>query len=665
MLALTCVLWLPGFQIAFADGKTEVNVIDYGAVGNDTIDDSLAIQNAINDVNTNGGGNVFVPEGTYLVSNLKLFSNMELKGEGWNSILKQNGGTYVVSVNPGVEGVGNTKSNIQIKDIQLLDRSGEGAAFSEHQHILNINAASDVLVDRVKVVGFLGDGIYIGSSNVGGVEVHNQRITVRDSYIDGVTKDNRNGISIIDCDGCTIENNHFTRTSRPNMPGAIDLEPDHNYSVIKNIVIRNNTFDDVGGNVGMISLVMGAQNNMIVPSENILIENNRGENLTVNSRAITMLQRNSQEPNVANKIIIRNNSVSNSLTGGIGLFGVKGVKVENNFFSNLEMPSYIGYDGTLTWDVSLINNVFHNVRKGSEVGLNIYSTERLLLEGNRFENMGKENGTKGIAIDFIGGEDGTPGKGSYLKLRNNTFLSFGRTTYAIKKSSYIFTDPTKNEFVQNKFINVSGNDFQYSVQSGPHTSLTGVSSVAVGQEFVVSYGLNDVTQAVYAQDIKLDYDPALMEFVSARSLIEGVALVETVKEPAGKLRLIVASQGSEHAVTGDAQIIEVTFKAKSVSQTAGVIAITSNALGDIEGNELQAASASISVEVTAGGSPGGSNGDINQDGIVSIGDLAIIAAHYGKDSKSSDWAQAKRADVNGDGQIDILDLAAVAKKIVE
>lgn len=668
MIALICVLWLPSFQIALADERLEFNVADYGAVGNDEIDDSLAIQNAINAANASGGGTVLVPTGTYLVSNLKLYSNIELKGTGWNSILKQNGGIYVVSVNPGADGVGNTKSNIQIKDIQLMDRSGEGAAFSEHQHILNINAATDVQVDGVKVVGFLGDGIYIGSGNTGSDELHNQRITVKNSYIDGVTKDNRNGISIIDCDGCTIENNHFTRTSRPNMPGALDLEPDHNYNIIKNIIIRNNTFDNIGGNVGMISLIMAiSQNNFIVPSENILIENNHGEKLTTNGRAIVMSQRNSQEANVANNIIIRNNSVTNSLTGGIGLFGVKGVTVENNYFSNLEIASYLGYDGTPTWDVNLVNNMFRNTGKGSGEGINIYSAERLLLQGNRFENIGKEDGTKGVALKFIAGDDGTPGRGSYLKLRDNSFLSYGRTTYAIKNSGYLFTNPSTNEFVHNAFINISGNDFQYSVSepTKPNTSLTGVSSVLAGQEFIVNYGLNSVTQNVYAQDIKLDYDSAVMEFVSARSLIAGIAIVETVTEPVGKLRLIVASQGSEHAFTGDAQIIELTFKAKNIPQTAtGVISIKS-ALGNAEGNEHQATTSSISVVVTVGGSSGGNNGDINQDGVASIGDLSIIAAHYGKNSSSPDWEQAKKADVNGDGTIDILDLVAVAKKIVE
>jgi len=57
--------------------------------------------------------------------------------------------------------------------------------------------------------------------------------------------------------------------------------------------------------------------------------------------------------------------------------------------------------------------------------------------------------------------------------------------------------------------------------------------------------------------------------------------------------------------------------------------------------------------------------DLNGDGKVSIGDLGIVAAQYGKDSSSPDWQQVKRADINDDGKIDIADLAAVASQMTE
>ncbi|MBP1990854.1 DUF4838 domain-containing protein [Paenibacillus eucommiae] len=207
--------------------------------------------------------------------------------------------------------------------------------------------------------------------------------------------------------------------------------------------------------------------------------------------------------------------------------------------------------------------------------------------------------------------------------------------------------------------------FSAQVQKSELTA--SASSIPTGTEFKVSYGLSDVTGSVYGQDIKLDYDPAVMEFVSAKSLIDGISLVETVKEPAGKLRLIVASEGSEHGFSGNAQIVELTFRAKHIAQTtAGVIEITDVTLGDELGNETQAELSSVSMLVTVE-NPGGGNDveDINQDGRVTVGDLSIVAAHYGKDSSSPDWQQVKKADINGDGKIDILDLAAVARKILE
>jgi hypothetical protein len=55
--------------------------------------------------------------------------------------------------------------------------------------------------------------------------------------------------------------------------------------------------------------------------------------------------------------------------------------------------------------------------------------------------------------------------------------------------------------------------------------------------------------------------------------------------------------------------------------------------------------------------------DINDDGKTDVGDLAIVAYYYGKDSTSEDWDEAKIADMNGDNKIDIEDLAYIALNI--
>lgn len=58
-------------------------VTDYGAVGNGTTNDRVAIQNALNAAEADGGGIVFFPCGTYLIDNtLKLPNKVQMLGMG-------------------------------------------------------------------------------------------------------------------------------------------------------------------------------------------------------------------------------------------------------------------------------------------------------------------------------------------------------------------------------------------------------------------------------------------------------------------------------------------------------------------------------------------------------------------------------------------------------
>ncbi|MBP1962250.1 discoidin domain-containing protein [Paenibacillus aceris] len=198
----------------------------------------------------------------------------------------------------------------------------------------------------------------------------------------------------------------------------------------------------------------------------------------------------------------------------------------------------------------------------------------------------------------------------------------------------------------------------------PTTALTGSSSVQGGQPLVMTYGLNGITQQVYAEDISLTYDPNVMEFTSAEPLLSNTSIVQTGNDGAGKLRLIVASQGAGHAVTGNVQLLKVNFKSKQVTEVlTTTIAVTNTILGDEHGNESKAANSSIGVQVTT--IPAGIPGDINHDGKVSIGDLGIVAANYGKTSASPDWASIQHLDSNHDNKIDVTDLAFIAQKILE
>lgn len=66
-------------------------VKDFGALGDGTTDDTVAIQTALNSVKTAGGGELYFPAGTYIISSLGLNSayNITLSGAGMASTLKR------------------------------------------------------------------------------------------------------------------------------------------------------------------------------------------------------------------------------------------------------------------------------------------------------------------------------------------------------------------------------------------------------------------------------------------------------------------------------------------------------------------------------------------------------------------------------------------------
>ncbi|WP_152392088.1 endo-alpha-N-acetylgalactosaminidase family protein [Paenibacillus guangzhouensis] len=197
-------------------------------------------------------------------------------------------------------------------------------------------------------------------------------------------------------------------------------------------------------------------------------------------------------------------------------------------------------------------------------------------------------------------------------------------------------------------------------------SISAPATVTAGQEFNVQVGLKGVTQGVYAQDLSVEFDPAKLEFLSAKSLIHGVSIIDKKTTPDGKLRFIVASEGPGHAVTGTKNVLELTFKAKEVAETSvnSAISLTKVMISDAEGAEMTIGNASSTVQVVKEQLPV-ATGDLNGDGKVTIGDLAIAAANYGATKDSPNWSKLRMADFDKNGVIDISDLAAIAQKIIQ
>ena len=218
--------------------------------GNSSYDCTGGIQAAIDQA----GNRVYVPAGTYPVKQLNLRSDIELYGDGQASELKAHDDTLACEFmlvthvrDGGTPDVADNMRNIHLHDLKLNGRVAE-FGYQQFWYLLAVNATSDLTVERVMFHGFRGDGMYVGSGTLHGTERHNQRIAVRDCVFDGAVKDNRNGLSIIDCDHLTVANCIFRNIGNAKLShsvGGIDFEPDHNWSVYRNVTISHCKFIDI------------------------------------------------------------------------------------------------------------------------------------------------------------------------------------------------------------------------------------------------------------------------------------------------------------------------------------------------------------------------------------------------------------------------------------
>jgi hypothetical protein len=409
-----------------------VNVKEFGAVGDGITNDTAAIRAAMAAANI-----VYFPTGNYLIQGtntdatdgLQLKANQTVFGDGFSSAIVQGSSSnYIMSANQGTGGTPDPADNMKsivVRDLAFVNNAG---TFSEFKHMLNLNAVSDVVVERCLFKGFQGDGIYLGSSNVAATERHNENVVIRDCVFDGVNNQNRNGISVIDGNGILIDKNTFTNVSKLGMPGCIDLEPDSfSFPIIRNITIQNNRmFDSLGAGVGLLlgyANISGAS-----PPINIRISNNYMLNCTRGFGGGAYDTASNLTPNC--NWLIDHNTVE-ACTNSMFLFsGCSGLIVENNQFINNPFKGEIGFD-TPNYNVSFVGNTFQNNGRSTTACLWIRTNTLLTFERNVFIDNGASIGA-GQDMNFLAGWSG-----SQINLRNNVFSSpLGYTTTSIR------VDPT-------------------------------------------------------------------------------------------------------------------------------------------------------------------------------------------------------------------------------
>ncbi|WP_214483050.1 cohesin domain-containing protein [Bacillus sp. SM2101] len=161
-------------------------------------------------------------------------------------------------------------------------------------------------------------------------------------------------------------------------------------------------------------------------------------------------------------------------------------------------------------------------------------------------------------------------------------------------------------------------------------------------------------QDIYAEDLNITYDDTLFEFVGA-SAGEGLDFYHSEEDEGSALRYILASQGRDFGINEDAVLVTLTFKAK-FSGGFGKIVVENGLVADKYGNEYAPSLTELEINVTL------ADGDVNNDGKVTLGDLAIASYDTGV---SSEEVSEVESDVNLDGEINDTDLSVIVQAILD
>ena len=213
-------------------------------------------------------GKVFFPEGTYkLVSHYnpegkvqkKLHkaitthigickSDVELTGKkGTNFVTDDSLSTICLFSKPNQ--IAKSIQNIKIKNITFTVHN-DGVVFHEFLHTIKAIGVNGLAIENCTFNDFWGDAIclsHYGDNPRTGERTLNQNVKIEGNTINGDSHNNRNGISVISGKNVLIKNNTIKNTSRKDMPGGIDVEPNNSAYTIQNIRIENNYLEGIFG----------------------------------------------------------------------------------------------------------------------------------------------------------------------------------------------------------------------------------------------------------------------------------------------------------------------------------------------------------------------------------------------------------------------------------
>ncbi len=225
-------------------GPNVFNAASFGAKGDNATDDTDALQRMIDAV-PNTGGEVFIPEGIFLVDavkSLRLKSNIAFYMTP-NTILKAipNGATHY--------------SVLQIADIHDVKIVGGTIMGERDEHKgtrgewgmgIRITGSKNIAVHRTIVKNCWGDGVYIASGSSGSISENVRIVEIQ------ADNNRRQGISLISGRNIEIVQSRVTDTHGTPPAAGLDIEPNRMTDILQNIYISDlYTANNEGAGIGI------------------------------------------------------------------------------------------------------------------------------------------------------------------------------------------------------------------------------------------------------------------------------------------------------------------------------------------------------------------------------------------------------------------------------
>lgn len=330
-----------------------INPLDYGAAGDGVTDDTAAIQRAVNAAQSSGKA-LFIPAGTYSISNVNVTAPVTIYGSGWGTVLKAN----AASIPLLVQNLGSAIYGVTLRDF-AVDGNQKGQA---NAGLISLNNA----------IGFVVDHVYIHDG--GNATDHTNGIAVSAGTLGGTG-------SLGSITNCLIE-----RMSK----GGINFSTEAVSAYIAGNIVRNSLNYVYAPGIQ----VSGGFNAKVIGNH---VYNNLGNGIYIGANA--------DGPTPAKTTIVSDNHVYNN---GLGGSDVSGIVVTNAYgaagnFGQIIVSGNVSYGhlsgyGILVANLSKIS-LTGNITYGNKfIGLYVDTCTAVNLTGN----MATGNGVGTVGFDIAG-----------------------------------------------------------------------------------------------------------------------------------------------------------------------------------------------------------------------------------------------------------------------